>query len=92
MLQRHQYTSFSEAHKVLQEHLEESTIIEEVLHSWYTHYGLVFQQDQETHEQIKTLENLKGLDEAMNSTIQDHIVLETTKLEKLEKQAHQWVN
>ena len=27
----------------------------------------------------------------MRSTIQDHIVLETTKLQKLEKQAHQWV-
>ena len=28
----------------------------------------------------------------MQSTIQHQIVLETTKLEKLEKQAHQWVN
>ena len=28
----------------------------------------------------------------MRGTIQNHIVLETTKLEKLEKQAHQWVN
>ena len=28
----------------------------------------------------------------MRRTIQDHIVLETMKLEKLEKQAHQWVN
>ena len=27
----------------------------------------------------------------MRSTIQDHIVLETAKLQKLEKQAHQWV-
>ena len=27
----------------------------------------------------------------MRSTIQDQIVLETTKLQKLEKQAHQWV-
>ena len=26
------------------------------------------------------------------STIQDQILLETTNLEKLEKQAHQWVN
>ena len=28
----------------------------------------------------------------MRSTIQEQIVLETMKLEKLEKQAHQWVN
>ena len=28
----------------------------------------------------------------MRSTVQVHIVLETTKLEKLEKQAHQWMN
>ena len=28
----------------------------------------------------------------MKSTIQDHIVLETMKLEKLERQSHQWVN
>ena len=28
----------------------------------------------------------------MRSTVQDQIVLETTKLEKLEKQAHQWMN
>ena len=28
----------------------------------------------------------------MRSTIQHQIVLETTKLEKLEKQDHQWVN
>ena len=27
----------------------------------------------------------------MRSTIQDHIVLEIEKLEKLEKRAHQWV-
>ena len=28
----------------------------------------------------------------MRSTVQDQIVLETTKLEKLEEQAHQWMN
>ena len=28
----------------------------------------------------------------MKSTVQDQIVLETTKLEKLEKQALQWIN
>ena len=57
MLLRQQYITFSEAHKVLQEHLEESAITEEVLRSWYTHYGQVFQQARETREHIKTLEN-----------------------------------
>ena len=38
----HQYTTFSEAHKVLQEHLDESTTTEEVLRNWYTYYGQVF--------------------------------------------------
>ena len=44
VLLRHQYTTFSEAHKVLQEHLDESTTTEEVLRNWYTYYGQVFQQ------------------------------------------------
>ena len=92
MLLRQQYTTFSETHKVLQEHLEESAITEEVLHSWYTHYGQVFQHARETCEHMKTLDNRQGLDETMRSTIQDQIVLETTKLEKLERQAHQWIN
>ena len=29
---------------------------------------------------------------AMEDTIQDHIVLQLVKLEKLEKQVHQWIN
>ena len=37
-----QYTTFSEAYKVLQDHLEESVIIEEVLCDWPTYYGQVF--------------------------------------------------
>ena len=72
--------------------MEESAITEEVLRNWYTHYDQVFQWDRETCEHIKTLENQQGLDEAMRSTIQEKIVLETTQLEKLDKQAHQWVN
>ena len=72
--------------------MEESAIIEEVLRNWYTHYDQVFQWDRETCEHIKTLENQSDLDKEMRSTIQHQIVLETTKLEKLEKQAHQWVN
>ena len=92
MLLRQQFTTFSEEHKVLQEHLEDSTTTEEVLRSWYTNYGQIFQHAQETREHIKTRENQQGLEEAMRSTVQNHIVLETTNLEKLEKQAHQWVN
>ena len=37
------------------------------------------------------LERRKGTEEALRNTIQDQIVLETTKIQKLEKQAHQWV-
>ena len=55
VLLRQPYKKFSEAHKVLKEHLEELAIIEEVLCSWYTHYGQVFQQDRESREHIKTL-------------------------------------
>ena len=52
----------------------------------------VFQQTHQIREQIQVLEKRRGIDEIMRSTIHDHIVLETTKLQKLEKQAHQWVH
>ena len=83
VLLRQQYTAFLEAHKVLQEHLDESTTTEEVLWNWYTYYGQVFRQAWETREHIKTLENKKGLEEAMRSIVQYYIVLESTKLKKL---------
>ena len=70
----------------------ESTTTYEVLRNRYTYYGQVFQQLRETRENIKTLENQQVLPEAMKSTVQDQIVLETRKLEKLEKQANQWIN
>ena len=44
MLLRQRHTTFFEANKVLQDHLEESVTMEEVLRSWYTYYGQVFQQ------------------------------------------------
>ena len=53
---RQQYTTFSEAHKVLQDHLEESIITEEVLRNWPTYYGKVFQHTLQTHEKIQELE------------------------------------
>ena len=70
-LLRQQYTTFSEAHKVLQDHLEESVIIEEVLCDWPTYYGQVFQQTQQTREQIQALERRKGTEEALRNQIQD---------------------
>ena len=38
-----QHTAFSEAYKVLQDHMEESVIIEGVLRDWPAYYGQVFQ-------------------------------------------------
>ena len=38
-----QYTTFSEAHNLLKEHIIESITIEEVLRNWFTYYGQVFQ-------------------------------------------------
>ena len=37
------------------------------------------------------LEKRRGIEETMRNKIQEQIVLETTKLQKLERQAHQWV-
>ena len=34
-----QHTAFSEAYKVLQDHMEESIVTEEVLREWPTYYG-----------------------------------------------------
>ena len=39
-----QYIAFSKAYKVLQDHMEESVITEEVLQDWPTYYVQVFQQ------------------------------------------------
>ena len=39
-----QHTAFSEAYKVLQDHMEESVVTEEVLRDWPNHYGKVYQQ------------------------------------------------
>ena len=37
------HTAFSKAYKVLQDHMEESVITEEVLKEWTNHYGKVYQ-------------------------------------------------
>ena len=37
------------------------------------------------------MEKRKSIEEAFRNTIQDQIALETAKLQRLERQAHQWV-
>ena len=39
-----QHTAFSEAYKVLQDHMEESVIMEEILRDWPAYYRQVYQQ------------------------------------------------
>ena len=56
------------------------------------HYGQVFEQIRETNELISSLQNHQSSTEAMAQTIHDQLVLEMTKLEKLEKQEHQWIS
>ena len=66
-----QYTTFLEAHKVLQGHLEESIITTEVLHDWPTYYVQVFQQTHQTCEKIQVLEKRQGIKETIRSKIQE---------------------
>ena len=37
-----QHTAFAEAYKVLQDHMEEFVITEEVLRDWTSYYGQVY--------------------------------------------------
>ena len=69
----------------MEDHMEESVITEEVLHDCPTYYGQVFQQTRQSREQIQALERRKGTEEALRNKIQDQIVLETGKLQRLEK-------
>ena len=71
--------------------MEESVIIEEVLRDWPTHHRKVYQQTRQTRQGIHALESRKATEEALRTTIEEQIVLETTKLQKLEREAHQWV-
>ena len=75
-----QHTAFSEAYKVLQDHMEESVIIEEVLRVWLSYYGQVYQHTRQTRQGIQALERRKTTDEALRSTIEEQIVLEIAKL------------
>ena len=86
-----QHTAFTEPYKVLQDHIEESVITEEILRDWPTYYGKVYQQTQQTRQGIQALENRKTTEEALRPTIEEQIVLEIAKLQRLEREAHQWV-
>ena len=80
-----QHIAFSEAYKVLQDHMEESVITEEVLRYWPTYYGQVYQQTRQTRQEIQALEKRKSTEEALRSTIENKIMLEIAKLQKLER-------
>ena len=67
--------------------MEESVITEGVLRDWPTYYGQVFQQTRQNQQQIQELEKRKSMEEALRSTIQYQIMLETAKLQRLERQA-----
>ena len=71
--------------------MEESIVTEEVLRDWPTHYGQVYQQTRQTQQGIQALESRKTTEAALRPTIEEKIVLETNKLQKLEWEAHQCV-
>ena len=75
-----QHTTFSEAYKVLQDHMEESVITKEILINWPNHYKQVYQQTWQTQQGIQALESRKTTEEALRTTIEEQIVLETAKL------------
>ena len=70
---------------------EESVVTKEILRDWPNYYGQVYQQTRQTRQGIHTLESRKTTEEALKTTIEEQIVLETVKLQTLEREAHQWV-
>ena len=84
-----QHTAFYEAYKVLQDHMEESVITEEILRDWPAYYGQVYQQTWKTRKGIQALESRKTTEEALRTTIEEQIVLEIAKLQRPEREAHQ---
>ena len=65
--------------------MEELVITEEVLRDWPTFYGQVYQQVQQTWQEIQVLEKIKNIEVEIRSIIENQIVLETTKLQKHER-------
>ena len=47
-----QHTAFSEAYKVLQDHMEEIVVTGEILRDWPNYYGQVYQQTWQTRQGI----------------------------------------
>ena len=47
-----QHTAFFEAYKVLQDHMEESIVTEEILREWPNYYGKVYQQTRQNRQGI----------------------------------------
>ena len=72
--------------------MEESVVTEELLRDWPAYYGQVYQCTRQTQQEVQALEKRKTTDEALRSTIEDQIVLEIDKLQKLEREAHKWVH
>ena len=60
--------------------MEESVITEEILRDWPAYYRQVYPQTWKTRQGIRALKNRKTTDEALKTTIEEQIVLETTKL------------
>ena len=48
-----QHTAFAEAYKVLQDHMEESVITEEVLRDWFACYGKSISEPCRLHKRSK---------------------------------------
>ena len=65
-----QHTAISEAYKVLQDHMEESVITEEVLRELPTHYGKFYQQTRQTRQGIQALESRNTTEAALRPTIE----------------------
>ena len=86
-----QHTTFSEAYKMLQDNMEDSIITEKILRDLPAYYGKFYQQNRQTRQGIQELESRKATEEELRTTIEEQIVLETAKLQRLEREAHQWV-
>ena len=67
--------------------MEESIITEEILRDWPNYYGKVYQQTRQTRQGIQELENRKTTEEALRTITEEQIVLETAKLQRLEREA-----
>ena len=85
--------AFTTAHNMLVHYASKCVVTTEVLQNRYTHYGNVFQEMQKTTKLNCSLHKCRpATGEAMTKTIDDQLVLEIHKLEKLEKEERQWIS